>query len=242
MFLQILPLIISIFFVLSFHELGHLTTGLVQGFRFELFVVGPLGIKRENKKIKIYFNTDPSYYGGIAATMPIDENPDNAKKFARILLAGPLASLLLAIIGLLTFSFVGEPFDFILFSLGAISLGIFFATTLPAKSGLFFSDRKRFQRLIKPGKDQEVELALFRIMGNYSKSESYKNLNIKDIEILIQEDSAFFKFYGLFCMKAYLMENKNDISEEFEKQYSEASNKISKRMLSTFNDELKNLK
>ena len=38
------------FVVLGVHELGHLIAGLVQGFRFELFVVGPLGIRREEEK------------------------------------------------------------------------------------------------------------------------------------------------------------------------------------------------
>ena len=237
----ILILILSIFVVLSFHELGHLIAGLIQGFRFELFVVGPLGIKRENNKIKIYVNTNPSYYWGVTATMPNDGHPVNAQKFARVLLAGPMASLFLAMIGLLAFSFVSKPFDLIFFSLGALSLTTFFVTTLPSKAGMFFTDRKRYQRLVRPGKDQEVELALFRILGKYSKDESYKNLDIKDIKILIQEDSTFFHYYGLFCMKAYLIENEKDISAEFEQQYSGASKMISKRMLVIFDNELRKL-
>ena len=87
-----------IFAVLSFHELGHLIAGIIQGFRFELFVVGPLGIKREKGKIKIYLNKNIQYYGGVAATLPIDASPENGKKFANLLLAGPIASILLSII------------------------------------------------------------------------------------------------------------------------------------------------
>ena len=104
--LEVFGNIIMIFTVLSFHELGHLIAGLMQGFRFELFVVGPLGIKREKDKIKIYLNKNIQYYGGVAATLPVNINPNNGKKFANLLLAGPIASILLAIIlGMLSYLF-----------------------------------------------------------------------------------------------------------------------------------------
>ena len=46
-------LLLSLFLAIAIHELGHLLAGLVQGFSFELFIVGPLGVKRdENRKIK----------------------------------------------------------------------------------------------------------------------------------------------------------------------------------------------
>jgi hypothetical protein len=46
------------FFAILLHELGHLVAGIIQGFKIELFVVGFLGIKRENNKLKFYFNTN----------------------------------------------------------------------------------------------------------------------------------------------------------------------------------------
>ena len=47
-YIMIIGIIFIAFIVLAVHELGHLIAGLINGFRFELFVVGPLGFKREN--------------------------------------------------------------------------------------------------------------------------------------------------------------------------------------------------
>ena len=161
----IIGTILMIFVVLGVHELGHLLTGLMQGFTFQLFVVGPLGIKREAEKIKVYFNTNLGFYGGLAATTPTGDHPDNAKKFARILIAGPIASLLLALLCFGVAPYVVRPFGGLLYVGSAISMAIFFATTVPSQTGMFFTDRKRYQRLITPGKTKEIEIALLRIMG-----------------------------------------------------------------------------
>ena len=82
-----------LFIVLGVHELGHLITGLIQGFRFELFVVGPLGIKRENNRIKVYLNKNIAHYGGLASTLPRNDNAENSRILANICLAGPIASI-----------------------------------------------------------------------------------------------------------------------------------------------------
>ena len=66
---------------LTVHELGHLLTGLAQGFRFEMFVVFLLGIKRTAKgNIKVYVNRNIAFMGGIAATAPMDPKADNRRK------------------------------------------------------------------------------------------------------------------------------------------------------------------
>lgn len=124
--------VVMIFLSLAVHELGHLITGLVQGFKFHLYVVGFLGIKRDdNDRIKVYLNTDFNYFGGIAATLPIGKHPDNVKKFANLVIAGPLASLLFAMLcGLLSFLSTSLWHSF--WQVGSlISLMTFLATTLP---------------------------------------------------------------------------------------------------------------
>lgn len=191
-------IIIMAFVTLAIHELGHLLTGLAQGFKFQLFVVGPLGIKNENEKISVYFNKNLATYGGIAATMPTEDSPDNPRKFARLILAGPLASLLFAVLSLALAAVLANPWSIIFYSSGCISIAIFFATTIPSKTGLFFSDRKRFQRLILKGKDQEVEIAMLRIMGRYAQDSSYKNISSQDIAVLINDDIPFIRYFGIY--------------------------------------------
>ena len=84
------------FFAIFLHELGHLIAGLIQGFKLQLFVVAFLGIKREDDKVKFYFNKELQFFGGIAATSPPKVTNNLKKQFAYILIAGPLSSLIFA--------------------------------------------------------------------------------------------------------------------------------------------------
>lgn len=199
--IEFIGIIFTIQFVLGIHELGHLVTGLIQGFRFELFVVGPLGIKRKDNKIKVYLNKNLAYYGGVAAVLPVDDNPKNIKKFANVILAGPLSSLVLSIICLLFAYFFNFPGELFVFMAGFTSFGIFLATTIPSKTGTFFTDRKRYQRLMSKGEEREIEIALLRIIGIYGRDNSYKNVNIDDINLIIQDTS--YHYFGLFTKLSY---------------------------------------
>ncbi|NJB72322.1 hypothetical protein GGR42_002813 [Saonia flava] len=237
--IEISSVILMAFIVLGVHELGHLIAGLKQGFRFELFVVGPLGIKRENGKIKIYLNKDIAHYGGLAATLPVDDNPENIKKLAIICLAGPIASIIFAVVlGTLYLSLDFQFSKVIL--IGALtSLGIFLATTVPSKTGMFFTDRKRYERLTKNGPEREVELALLSILGNYAKDNSYANINEKDIEALISDEH--YKFFGLFTKLTYQFEKNGTFEAETKNQYEILSETMPKSMVKATNMQLDKL-
>lgn len=241
-YIMILGLFIIAFIVLAVHELGHLIAGLMNGFRFELFVVGPLGIRRENDQVKVYLNKNLGYYGGLAATSPRDDNRDNAKKFARVILAGPIASILFAIACFVIAWYIDKPLGIIFYSGGLISIGIFFATTIPSKTGMFFTDRKRFQRLITPGKDQMTEIAMLKIMGKYSKDNSYKNVDREDINTLISDDVPFIKFFGLFNLICFKLENNGVIEENVLKEYEDLSKNMSKSFVTVFNKEVEKIR
>jgi hypothetical protein len=241
-YIMIIGLVVMTFIVLAVHELGHLMTGLLNGFRFELFVVGPLGIKRENDQVKVYLNKNIGYYGGIAATSPVDDDTDHAKKFAKILLAGPITSALFAIICFAMAYLVGKPLGIIFYIGGAMSMAIFVATTIPARTGMFFTDRKRYQRLMNPGKDREVELAMLKIVAKYSKENSYKNVDKQDINVLTSDEIPFIKFYGLFNLLCYQLEIDGAVDEETSRAYENLSNNISNSVVSAFNKELEKFK
>ena len=196
---------------LAVHELGHLLTGLAQGFRFEMFVVFLLGIKRTAKgDVKVYFNKNIGYMGGIAATVPTDPHADNRTKFARAIIAGPLASLGFALLCFTLIPFTANVLYALLFVAGTCSIGIFFATTLPKKSGMFFTDRARYQRLISKGKSACTEAALLEIMAIAVKDNSCKNLPLEKIELLQDDDEAFMRFWGYYYEYYYYKENEND--------------------------------
>lgn len=235
----IIGFLIVIHLVLLIHELGHVVMGLLQGFRFELLVVGLLGIKRDDDKIKIYLNKDLGYYGGLALTLPQDDSPENLRKFANVILAGPIASLIFAVMSIFTVNYFINPYGIIAFFGGVTSFGIFLATTIPSKSGMFFTDRKKYQRLTTPGKDQEVELAMLTIIGSLIKNKSYVNINKEIFNVIIEDDDPNIKHYGLFNLMLWHIEHDGVIDENVKDSYNNVSKLIHKNVVKAYDEEIR---
>lgn len=194
-------LVLSYFTIVALHELGHLLTGLAQGFRFYLYVVGFLGIKRdEHDRVKVYFNKDMQLFGGIAGSFPTKQMSNVLQKMAWVAAAGPITSL---VTGFLftwaAFTMIGNlsaeaPIIYKLFCgftlfCAFFSFAIFAATTIPNRTGPFFTDRARFFRLIRGGKEAEIEQATLELTTLSYSGRRYRDLNWKQIE-LIQTDPA----------------------------------------------------
>jgi hypothetical protein len=234
----IIGVIIIMHFVLLIHELGHVVMGLLQRFRFELLVVGLLGIKREEEKIKIYLNKNFGYYGGLGLTVPKDDSSDNLRKFANVLLAGPIASIVFAVMCFFMVNYLANPYGVIVFTAGLASFGIFLATTIPSRSGMFYTDRKRYQRLMTAGKDQKVELAMLTILGSYVKNHSYKDIKKEVFDVLITDNDLFVKHYGLFNLICWQIEHEGAIDDKVKEEYNKISKKLNKNMVKSYNDEI----
>lgn len=234
----IIGVIIIMHFVLFIHELGHVVMGLLQGFRFELLVVGLLGIKREEEKIKIYLNKNFGYYGGLGLTVPKDDSSDNLRKFANVLLAGPIASIVFAVMCFFMVNYLANPYGVIVFTAGLASFGIFLATTIPSRSGMFYTDRKRYQRLMTAGKEQEVELAMLTILGSFVKNQSYKDIKKEVFDVLITDNDLFVKHYGLFNLICWQIEHEGAIDDKVKEEYNQISKKLNKDMVKSYNDEI----
>lgn len=209
---------LSVFFglitALTVHELGHLLTGLAQGFRFELFVVFLLGIKRTDQGIRVYLNKNVGYMGGIAATIPTTTGPQNRMKLAYAVLAGPLASLLLTAICLLLLIFTRNILWIFWLMAGTTSFGLFFATTIPYKSGIFFTDRARFQRLISKGPEGKAEEALLDLIAKATIDNSYKNISLENTRLLQADKETFVRFWGYYYEYEYFKAHENPVEAE----------------------------
>ena len=234
----IIGVIIIMHFVLFIHELAHVVMGLLQGFRFELLIIGLLGIRREKEKIKIYLNKNFGYYGGLGLTVPKDDSSDNLRKFANVLLAGPIASIVFAVMCFFMVNYLANPYGVIVFTAGLASFGIFLATTIPSRSGMFYTDRKRYQRLMTAGKDQEVELAMLTILGSYVKNHSYKDIKKEVFDVLITDNDLFVKHYGLFNLICWQIEHEGAIDDKVKEEYNQISKKLNKDMVKSYNDEI----
>jgi len=198
------------FIAIFIHELGHLLAGLIQGFKLQLFVVAFLGIKRVDDKIEFYFNKELQFFGGIAATSPLQISKNLKKQFAFILIAGPLFSLIFGILLILLFNLTDSVFNSSIGITGVISIGLFFATTLPNKSGVFFTDRKRMQRLLDNGRTGEIESSFIKASSQLLIDSHYKNISMEDLKMIQSDEEPIIQFWGHY----YEFKHFEDIGNE----------------------------
>jgi len=197
------------------HEGGHVIAGLVQGWRFSIMVIGPVTIYRdmEDDKIKIKMEKNPALWGGLGGTYPKEKSDRNIRAYARILLAGPAASLLMGGICGILLVFHGSLFMSLL-TFVPISMGI--ACLIPnAKTGFLYTDGGRFLRIVKGGKTAAEERALFEatLLETHTPGEKYDS---EGIGILTASAEVSFRYFGHYY--AYLNAKKDQDAEEIQKQ------------------------
>ena len=206
---KIMLVLVAMWAALAMHELGHLLMGLAQGFRFHMYVAGFLGLRRntETEAIEVYVNRDAQLFGGIAATIPTQRNSKLRQQFAGIVIAGPLTSLLSGglVLGLTYYGMKHITPDasaalrcLLIFGLtfGLISLALFLATTIPSRTGAFFTDRARYFRLIRGGHTADVEQAVLETLAHSMSGQPYGELNRDQLQLLLGESEAFFRSYA----------------------------------------------
>jgi hypothetical protein len=156
-----LPLLFLL--VLAVHEAGHLLGGFRHGMRFLLFIVGPFQWSRTPSGIRFSWIFNLGTLGGLAASTP---NPDRPMKpqLLSLIAGGPIASLLLAIMGLAAVGLEGRIGTYGLI-LGALSLLIFLVTAIPLRAGGFMSDGMQFIEVIRGGPAVEERQALIVLMA-----------------------------------------------------------------------------
>lgn len=171
----------AIWLAIALHELGHLTAGLAQGFRLALYTAGVLGIRGTSRGARLFFNHDINLVGGLAATYPeaVESGPALRRKFARIVAAGPLASLVAGVVALTAGWLLAQQLQApaplsgragvaFLYVLGLMSALIFLVTSLPLPSRGFMTDGARYLSLHAGGEKglrEEAGLAVTALMG-----------------------------------------------------------------------------
>lgn len=138
--------------VLAWHELGHVVGGAFVGFRFVLFVAGPLRVVRElSGRITWGLNRDLGLVGGVAASVPLDDR-DLSRRLAVVYGAGPAASLLLgAFAGVWLAATPVASTGWILAPVALTSALIGVVTLIPMPVGVFKSDGYRLLMLLRDG-------------------------------------------------------------------------------------------
>ncbi len=216
------------------HEVGHVFCGLLNKWRFFMLVVGPFKLYREdiNGKIRFGLEKDITLWGGCGGTFPGKKDESNVDIFARILIAGPLASLILGAVMMIVFFMTKHELTLMI---GLVAIGEGIACILPMniKTGILYNDGSRFKRIVKHGKEREEEKALLSILITGMLEGDDAVFEEETIKTLCSSEDADYKYYGLFY--AYLnagKENNEVRMMAIKKEADELKEKASKYTLS----------
>lgn len=147
---DLLLLPISFLFVLAVHEAGHLLGGFRKGMRFLLYIVGPFQLTRTASGIRFNWIFNLGTFGGLAAATPDPEQPIRPQ-FLSLIAGGPLASLVLAALGVAVFLFTDGRVSAHALLIALFSALIFLVTAVPSRAGGFMSDGMQFIEVLRGG-------------------------------------------------------------------------------------------
>lgn len=169
------------FFVILWHELGHIFGGLLVGDKFGFLAVGPLWVEKENDGLKWRLNKDLGTFGGLAFVIPQKNQLSFKVKRSMMVGGGPIASLILALgtFGIATFPAVGAYLDLLLKICAFFSLFIFIVTIIPMKTGGFMSDGMQLLKIFQGDQAAKQYQEVNQIMA-----QNYQGLLPKDWDIV----------------------------------------------------------
>lgn len=186
---------------LYIHELGHVLVGIVNGWRFMLFTVGPLKIYRptSEEKMTISFEKNVMNWFGVGAVVPKGKSNDNLDIWAKVLIGGPAASLAAAVL-LLVSAMIFRSFFMLMFGLVSLAIGLVNYIPLPFRTGFFYNDGKRFKRIKSGGTAAEEEREIMNII---EKSVVYgEDAVVAEDECiaLIKSEDPIYRYYGYYVL------------------------------------------
>ena len=192
-------IVLAMFGAILAHELGHVLGGLRVGFHFVLLVVGPLRVERDDDdRLKVRLNRDLASSGGIAALYPKDQR-DLVRRFAWVIAAGPIASLVTGALCLAILAVMQEPTvakSFVA-TLGGMSLALAVATLVPMKSGYYLTDGARLLQLRRGGPAAERDAAMLSLLASSTGDAPFESWSRDVVEASIGPvDGSIFELQG----------------------------------------------
>jgi len=150
------------------HEFGHSFGGYLEGFRFLIWVAGPIELRRKNQRLVLGWNRSLQLIGGVASSVPVTFEHLPRRMFT-LVAGGPVASVLLAVIGsvgyLLADLLKAPTLAWIMIPIIACSMVIGLATLVPVQSAGFASDGARMLMLARGGPEAERWCAIAALAG-----------------------------------------------------------------------------
>lgn len=195
--LEILLLLLSLWFVFFVHELGHLLVGKIYGWKLVLFICGPIGLKRKNDNINNrlvpYCEKRLLQWGGRCYVLPKNIGRLSAKVLSHIVIGGPIASLIFGASFLFVAYFIFPLGIFRVLGLLSTLTGII--TLIPTKIGMQRSDGLAWMRLRSGRSEQAEEMALQKL-SMYELKVGNLILAREHFEALLESKDFNFRYMG----------------------------------------------
>lgn len=227
---------------LYIHEFGHLITGLLCGWKFSRLTIGPINIYRNtDNKIKVEFEKNILCWFGMAATIPGEKKDSNIIIWRKILISGPLASLIFSLIFLICSLYL-KSVMFLLFFLDSFAIGMINFIPMTIRSGLFYNDGMRYKRIKGNGREAQEEKEILCIIERYSVLGENAYISEDECQYLLSSDDYSFRYYGLFILYTSGKNNNRENAGIYLEKAEEIQDNVKKsvRMMFPLNDEVKN--
>ena len=201
---------------LYIHELGHVMVGIANGWKFILLTVGPLKIYRNDvhEKVKVGFEKNIMNWFGIGATVPVGHSSNNLHIWAKILIGGPVFSVVSGIL-LMTGAMCARNLFLLMFGLVSLAIGLVNAIPLPFRTGFFYNDGKRFKRIKEGGTSAREESEIMHIVEKGVIDGEKAIFHEKECTSLITSEDPIYRYYGYYILYYSAMEYDTDLAETY---------------------------
>ncbi|HSP46618.1 MAG TPA: hypothetical protein VLN47_00845, partial [Clostridiaceae bacterium] len=182
-----------------------------------------------------FLEKDVSFWGGIGATLPATEDPENFRRFGRVLLGGPLASLLFGA-AVLPFGIIQDSMFLMLLGAMPISMGI--ACLIPARNGAFYTDGGRWLRMHGEERTRAVETAIWTLTQTAIVRDGYADLDESAMGVLKKDEDSRTRYLGHYYAFCHYRDRGEAERERLEAEAMERlKDKVPKQMVSLFGTE-----
>lgn len=222
------------YFISAFiHEMGHVFWGLMKGWKLFLLVVGPIKIYREtmDSKIKIGIEKNVAFWGGVGGTLPTKPSEENLKVWAKVLLAGPLTSIIFGLLMIPVFIFT-ESIVALLLCLMPLAMGAMCIIPMKMKTGLLYNDGTRYKRLRSGGQEEAEEKSIFQLIEVSIFEGEEASYPQTLIEPLLKSADCEFNYYGYYyTYRNAMREGQNEEAQKQLENMRNIQNKVSKTIV-----------
>lgn len=155
----LLFLLVGLWFVTLWHELGHALAARLVNWRLLAIAAGPLALRQTPNGLRLARNPLGRAWGGFVYVIPRDDHQLRRRRFITVA-GGPVASLLLALLAaLLAFTNSAGVLSTVASQVALMSLAIGVMTLVPHRSGGLTSDGGHLLQLWRGGPRIEQQMA-----------------------------------------------------------------------------------